>query len=327
MKLHCINGNFAVINSNRYIKTSVMATILTVILAAADLLWGGSLGLSGVHVIWKLRAPRVLTAILAGSSLALAGTQMQSILRNPLADPHIMGVSSGASLGAAIATMLGGSLTGIFHGVSVTLAAFAGALASASVILAVSRRFASSTTLLIFGVMLGFIVNAVVSILQFSSDAESLKTFYSWSAGSFSHTTMPQIAVIGIVLAIGFMLAFRERKGLDIILFGDEYARMSGADTGKIRVTAILSCCLVTAAVTAFCGPLGFAGIVAPHIARAMTGTSSHRVILPVSLLTGSVITLGADLISQLSPAPLPVSGTMALIGIPVILYILLKKP
>ena len=327
MKLHCINGNFAVMNSNRYIKTSVMATILTVILAAADLLWGGSLGLSGVHVIWKLRAPRVLTAILAGSSLALAGTQMQSILRNPLADPHIMGVSSGASLGAAIATMLGGSLTGIFHGVSVTLAAFAGALASASVILAVSRRFASSTTLLIFGVMLGFIVNAVVSILQFSSDAESLKTFYSWSAGSFSHTTMPQIAVIGIVLAIGFMLAFRERKGLDIILFGDEYARMSGADTGKIRVTAILSCCLVTAAVTAFCGPLGFAGIVAPHIARAMTGTSSHRVILPVSLLTGSVITLGADLISQLSPAPLPVSGTMALIGIPVILYILLKKP
>ena len=138
---------------------------------------------------------------------------------------------------------------------------------------------------------------------------------------------MPQIAVIGIVLAIGFMLAFRERKGLNIILFGDEYARMSGADTGKIRVTAILSCCLVTAAVTAFCGPLGFAGIVAPHIARAMTGTSSHRVILPVSLLTGSVITLGADLISQLSPAPLPVSGTMALIGIPFILYILLKRP
>lgn len=313
-------------NSKRHIKALVMATVLTVILAAADILWGGSLGLSGMHVVWKLRAPRVLTAILAGSSLALAGTQMQSILRNPLADPHIMGVSSGASLGAAIATMLGGSLTGIFHGASVTLAAFAGALASASVILAVSRKFTSATTLLIFGVMLGFIVNAVVSILQFSSDAESLKIFYSWSAGSFSHTTIPQIAVIGIALAIGFALAFRERKGLDIILFGDEYARMSGADTGRIRVTAILSCCLVTAAVTAFCGPLGFAGIVAPHIARAMTGTSSHRVILPVSLLTGSVITLGADLISQLSPAPLPVSSTMALIGIPVILYILLKR-
>lgn len=117
-------------NSKRHIKALVMATVLTVILAAGDILWGGSLGLSGMHVVWKLRAPRVLTAILAGSSLALAGTQMQSILRNPLADPHIMGVSSGASLGAAIATMLGGSLTGIFHGASVTLAAFAGALAS-----------------------------------------------------------------------------------------------------------------------------------------------------------------------------------------------------
>lgn len=313
-------------NSKRHISILVTGTVLTLILAAADLLWGGSLGLSGLHLMWKIRAPRVITAILAGASLALAGTQMQSILRNPLADPHIMGVSSGASLGAAVATMLGGGLTGIFHGASVTLAAFAGALASALLILAVSRKLASATTLLIFGVMLGFIVNAVVSILQFSSDAESLKIFYSWSAGSFSHTVTPQLAVIGTTLAIGFTLAFRERKGLDIILFGDEYARMSGADPGRIRLISILSCCLVTAAVTAFCGPLGFAGIVAPHIARAMTGTSSHAKVLPASLLTGAMITLAADLISQLSPVPVPVAGTMALIGIPIILYILLKR-
>ena len=158
---------------------------ILIMLACWDLLHGG---LASGQVLWHLRTPRVLTALLAGAALALAGTQMQSILRNPLADPHIMGVSSGASLGAAIATMLGGGLTGIFHGASVTLAAFAGALASALLILAVSRKLASATTLLIFGVMLGFIVNAVVSILQFSSDAESMKIFYSWSAGSFSHT-------------------------------------------------------------------------------------------------------------------------------------------
>lgn len=305
---------------------SVGVTAL-IILVVSDLLWGGSSGASNPLIIWKLRFPRVLTATLAGASLSLAGAQMQSILRNPLADPHIMGVSSGASLGAAVATMLGGGLTGIFQGASVTLAAFAGALATASVILAVSEKIRSATTLLVFGVMLGFIVNAIVSILQFSSDAESLKIFYSWSAGSFSHTTSVQIIVAATALAAGLLLAYRQRKGLDIILFGDEYARMSGADTGRIRLISILSCCLTTAAVTAFCGPIGFVGIVAPHIARAATGTAAHGRILPASLLTGALIGVAADLISQLSPAPLPIAATMALVGTPVILYILLKKP
>lgn len=301
-------------------------TVLSV-LAAADLLWGGSAGAgAGAAVLWRLRAPRVVTAMLAGAALSLAGAQMQSILRNPLADPHIMGVSSGASLGAALATMWGGSLGGMAQGLSLTAASFAGALISALIILAVSERFRSATTLLIFGVMLGFIVNAIVSILQFSSDAESLKIFYSWSAGSFSNTSWQQTGVIAAAALIGFLMAFRGRKGLDIILFGDEYAAMAGADTGKIRLKAILSCCIMTAAVTAFCGPLGFVGITAPHIARALTGTSSHARILPACMLTGAGISLTADLISQLSPTPLPAAATMALVGIPVILYILLKK-
>lgn len=310
----------------RDIKVVIAGAVLLAVLAAIDLIWGGSSGAGNPLIIWRLRAPRVLTAILSGASLALAGAQMQSILRNPLADPHIMGVSSGASLGAALAVMSAGSISGIFLGLSVTMAAFAGALVTALILLAVSKKFGSATTLLIFGVMLGFIVNAVVSILQFTSDAESLKIFYSWSAGSFSHTTWPQIIVMATALLIGFTVAFRMRKGLDIILFGDEYAEMAGALTSRIRLKAILSCCLVTAAVTAFCGPLGFAGIVAPHIARAMTGTSSHGRILPVSLLTGAAIALTADLISNLSPTPLPAASTMALVGIPVILYILLRK-
>lgn len=332
-------SNFARMKNRRDIYIWCIGGALLVVLAVADLLWGGGIRLmqdeAGAQVLLHLRAPRAVTALLAGAALALAGAQMQSVLRNPLADPHIMGVSAGASLGAALATMCGGFPTaglsaglssGGFHGISIAIASFVGALAASAVILAASKRFRSAGTLLIFGVMLGFIVNALVSILQFSSDAESLKIFYSWSAGSFSHTTWPQIIMITAALLLGLIPAWRGRKGLDIILFGDEYATLAGADTRKIRLRAILSCCILTGAVTAFCGPLGFVGIAAPHIAKGFARTSVHSRILPMTLLTGAFIGLAADFISRLSATPLPVASTMALIGIPVILYILLKK-
>lgn len=310
----------------KYATAGALAVLCA--MAATDMLCGGA-EVSAL-VLWHLRAPRIATALLAGAALSLAGAQMQSVLRNPLADPHIMGVSSGASLGAALATMWGGraGLTGtVAQGISIAGAAFTGALLSAAVILTVSRRFRNASTLLIFGVMLGFIVNALVSILQFSSDAESLKLFYSWSAGSFSNTTWPQIAIMGIALIIGFVIAYRSRKGLDIILFGDEFAAMAGAGVTGIRLRALLSSCIVTGAVTAFCGPLGFVGIIAPHIARSLCRTSAHAVILPASLLTGCIISLAADLLSQVAATPLPTASTMAIVGIPVILYILIKKP
>lgn len=314
---------FAVMNMKRKNRAMFIGICLLAVMAAADLLCGGA---ADAHIMKLLRIPRVTTAMLAGAALALSGIQMQSIFRNPLADPHIMGVSSGASLGAAVATMLCGH-AGTLFGLPVALCAFAGALASALLILAVSRRFRNATTLLIFGIMLGFIVNAIVSILQFSTDAESLKIFYSWSAGSFSTSTWQQIFLIGLALIIGLAIASFNHKGLDIILFGDEFAEMAGADVRKIRLSALMSCCMMTGAVTAFCGPIGFVGIVAPHIARAAMKTSSHRIILPATMISGAAISIGADIISQLSPSPLPVAGTMALVGIPIILYILLKKP
>lgn len=305
----------------RNIVAGIIGLAVLVVLAAADLFCGGAADSQVLHL---LRAPRVATALLTGAALALSGTQMQSIFRNPLADPHIMGVSAGASLGAAIATMSAISPSG---GLSVALAASVGAMASALIILLASKKFHSASTLLIFGIMLGFIVNALVAILQFSTDAESLKIFYSWSAGSFSTTTWSDIITLAIAVLIGTALAIAGRKGLDIILFGDEFAQMAGAKVGNIRLTALLSCCIMTGAVTAFCGPLGFVGITAPHIARWMFGTSSHKVIIPASILTGGIISIAADLISQLSPSPLPTASTMALVGIPVILYILIGKP
>ena len=293
----------------------------------ADLCAGdGGFSWADGAVLWKLRVPRVLTALLSGASLALAGAQMQGIFRNPLADPHIMGVSGGAGLGAAIAALAAGTTAGWFGGMTLALSAFAGALGTSVLIVAVSSRVRSTTTLLIFGVMLGFIFSAVSSILQYSAREESLKLFYSWMAGSFSGTRYGEIAGIAGALLIGAILALRSGKGLDLILFGDDFAELSGASVRAIRFRTMLGASLIAATVTAFCGPVGFVGIIAPHLARRLTGTSRHRTVLPFSMLTGAFLALCADILANLWKVPLPAGSTLALIGIPLILVILLRN-
>ena len=287
---------------------------------------GGGFSWADGAVLWKLRVPRVLTALLSGASLALAGAQMQGIFRNPLADPHIMGVSGGAGLGAAIAALAAGTTAGWFGGMTLALSAFAGALGTSVLIVAVSSRVRSTTTLLIFGVMLGFIFSAVSSILQYSAREESLKLFYSWMAGSFSGTRYGEIAGIAGALLIGAILALRSGKGLDLILFGDDFAELSGASVRAIRFRTMLGASLIAATVTAFCGPVGFVGIIAPHLARRLTGTSRHRTVLPFSMLTGAFLALCADILANLWKVPLPAGSTLALIGIPLILVILLRN-
>ncbi len=307
--------------SQRHIIVIATGIVLLAIACLADITWGGY---AGSDILLHLRLPRMATALFAGAAMALSGAQIQSIFRNPLADPHIMGISSGAALGAALTTMYAGASLG---GTPVAIAAAAGAAGAASIILYASGRFRNASILLIFGVMLGFIITAIVSILQFSSDAESLKIFYSWSAGSFSNTTWTETVIIAGTLAAGLIIASFNHKGLDLILFGDEFTELSGGTPSKIRLSALLSCSLMTGAVTAFCGPLGFVGIIGPHIAKALLSTSAHKAVLPASLLTGGLIGVCADLISRMTPSPMPVASTMALLGIPVILYIMLKRP
>ena len=304
-------------------KIIYMSSTITMLILAciADVMWGGH---ANMDIMLHLRLPRTATALLAGAAMALSGSQMQSIFRNPLADPHIMGISSGASLGAALTTMYAGAA---LAGVPIAISASIGAAAAAAVILYASKKFSNASVLLIFGVMLGFIVTAAVTVLQFSSDAESLKSYYSWSAGSFSNTTWAETSIIAGALVLGLIISLRNQKGLDLILFGDEFTKLSGGNPSKIRLSALVSCSLMTGAVTAFCGPLGFVGIIGPHIAKALLGTSSHRSVLPASLLTGGFIGVCADLISRMTPSPMPVASTMALLGIPAILYIMLKKP
>ena len=308
-------------NKRRHILFLIISLVLLIVTCIADLTWGG---IADADIMMHLRLPRMATALLAGAAMALSGSQMQSIFRNPLADPHIMGISSGAALGAALATMHTGAA---LAGMSIAISASIGAAGAAGIILYASGRFRNASILLIFGVMLGFIITAIVSILQFSSDAESLKSFFSWSAGSFSNTTWGETAIIACTLAAGLIIASFNHKGLDLILFGDEFTELSGGIPSKIRLSALLSCSLMTGAVTAFCGPLGFVGIIGPHIAKALLGTSAHKAVLPASLLTGGLIGVCADMISRMTPSPVPVASTMALLGIPVILYIMLKRP
>ena len=366
----------------RHTRTIIICILLVSIAAAGDIIAGGN---APAEVFWLLRIPRTLTAVLSGALLALAGAQMQAVFRNPLADPHIMGVSSGAGLGAAIATLAGarifhsitspagragagdmtgdiiagtggagdmtgniiagtagaGDMTGniiagtaairpdidgILQGISLAGAASLGALLVSLLVIYISRKVKGTDTLLIFGVMTGFAVNAIISILQSGADPESLRIFYSWSAGSFTNCNYTGIAVITAAGIIGSCLAFNRTKGLDILLFGDEYSSLSGAMPEKIRWVSLTGCCIMTGAVTAFCGPIGFVGIIAPHIARRITGTAVHRIVLPVSMATGGACAAAADILSRATPVPVPAGSTMALIGIPVILYIMLRN-
>ena len=310
------------------------SALAVVLLALADLMAGGvSLGFGEVFrgltghgaaadIVLGIRLPRMLTALVCGASLALGGAQMQAVFRNPLADPHIMGVSGGAGLGAAVAAV---SLAGT---ALLAVSAFAGALAASALVLIASSKFRSGNTLLLFGVMLGFIFSAITSVLQYTAGEEGLKLFYSWAAGTFTSVSMSQDASLCGALCIGLLLAVINAKGLDIILFGEEYTALAGASSRRIRFLAILSCCVMTGVVTAFCGPLGFVGIVAPHAARFLCRTSVHRAIIPASILCGAILALLADIFSQL-PAihtPLPAGSTLALLGIPLILVIMLSS-
>lgn len=300
-----------------------------VILAmSADLLVGGAgFGVPDHVIFMRLRLPRMLTAALSGAALALAGLQMQTIFSNPLADPHIMGVSAGAGTGAAIATLLiGTSLPVALSGLTVVSAAFAGALLTSALVVLVASKMRSGTTLLIFGVMLGFVFSAITSILEYSANAESLKVFYSWSAGSFIGNGLDGIVVIAVALAIGLVLALLNSRNLDVTLFGEEYSTLVGVSPSKVRNISMIGSCLMAGAVTAFCGPLGFVGIAAPHIARATVGSSVHIKTIPATILIGIGLSLVADILSQSFPRPIPVGSTLAIIGIPIILYILLKR-
>lgn len=286
------------------------------------------------NILFQFRLPRALTALLAGAALSLCGLQMQTLFRNPLADPYILGISSGSGLGVGV-FLMGLSAWGLHSlpswltGATTILPAWAGAFLFTALILWASSRLKDNLSLLIFGVMLGSVGSAVISLLQYVSQAEALKNYVLWSMGSFSGTDLSQVGILAGLTLVGIVLSFSNTKNLNVLHLGEQYAISLGLSPKKMRRRILLAVAILAGSTTAFCGPIGFVGIAVPHIARILFRDADHRRLLPATLLTGCCVMLLADCIAQLpgSSGIIPINTVCALLGIPVILMIILKQP
>jgi iron complex transport system permease protein len=276
-------------------------------------------------ILTRFRLPRLATALLAGAALPACGLQMQTLFRNPLAGPYVLGISSGASFGAAL-VVLGAGATGIVSGWSLALAAWTGAALVMVLLLFVSLRIRDVTTILILGVMFSSGIAAVISIMQYFSQATALKSFVIWSMGSLGNVTgtrltIMAIAIVPLLLATGFYT-----KVLNGLMLGEDYAVSMGIRIRFTRIIIFATTSLLAGTVTAFCGPIGFIGLAVPHIARFLFRRSDHRILMPATILTGMVVLTLADIVSQLpgTDRVLPINAVTSLMGIPVVIWLVM---
>ena len=284
-------------------------------------------------IVLSFRLPKALTAVLTGAALSLAGLQMQTVFRNPLAGPYVLGISAGASLGVAL-FVLGFSSTlalGLFSATGalpLALVAWLGSFLVMLLVLYVSARVNDIMTLLILGILFTSAVTAIVSILQYFSSESMLKAFIIWTMGSLGSVTKSQLAVLAPAIGAGIVLALLKVKDLNAFLLGEDYARSLGVSIKTSRIIIFLSASLLAGTITAFCGPIGFIGIAVPHICRVLFKTANHLVMVPAVIITGSIVMLFSDIVSQLPgmQTTLPLNSVTALIGIPVIIWMIVKN-
>ena len=281
------------------------------------------------NILLHLRLPKMITAILAGASLSVAGLMMQTLFRNPLAGPYILGVSSGASLGVALVTMVTTILPLAFslspHSLIAT-SAIIGSMLTMMLVMLFARRIRSNVTLLIVGMMVGNIAGALVNMIQNFANPDSLKLFIVWTLGSLSGVSWDELPILTIGIVLAAILVLMLIKPLNGLLLGEDYARGLGIHVERIRWMMVLASCLLAGSVTAFCGPIAFIGVAVPHIARGIFATSNHRLTVPASALIGANILLVCDILCNLGTYSLPISTMSALFGAPIILWIVLKK-
>ena len=282
-------------------------------------LTGGDCPRTTAKIVLNIRLIKAVVALLAGAALSVSGLQMQTLFRNPLAGPYVLGISSGASLGVALVVLAGGGSS-----IGAASAAWAGAAAVLFVIAAVGHRIKDIMVILILGMMFSSGVGAVVQILQYLSKEEALKAFVIWTMGSLGDVTVQQLAVLVPSVVIGLLLAIATIKPLNLLLFGEEYAVTMGLDIRRSRRLLFLSTTLLAGTVTAFCGPIGFVGLAMPHVARMLFRNSDHRVLLPGTLLSGASVLLLCDLVSKLFT--LPINAITALLGIPIVVWVVLRS-
>ena len=287
------------------------------------------------NIIWKSRVPQALTALVAGAGLAVSGLLMQTVFRNPLAGPSVLGISSGASLGVACVVLLSGSLGGValsrmgyLGEMALSVAAIIGALSVMALIVFVSQKVKGNVTLLIIGVMIGYVATAIIGVLKYFSVEEDIRAYVIWGLGSFSRVAGDQMILFVIIMVLLLPLSFLLVKTLNLLLLGDGYARNLGLNIRRARFQVITCAGVLVAIVTAYCGPIMFIGLAVPHLCRAMFRTSDHRILLPSTLLTGSAVALACNLIAGMPgfEGALPVNSVTALVGAPVVASVLFGK-
>lgn len=284
-------------------------------------------------IIMQFRLPKAITALLVGIALSLSGLQMQTVFRNPMAGPYVLGVSSGASLGVAVVIL---GFTSNFapeniHNLGnwiLVVSAWAGAAAVMMLIMFISGRIKDIMTILIIGIMLASGISALVSIMQYFSNESMLKAYVIWTMGSLGNLSSSQLKVLAVSVTAGTVLSILSVKILNALLLGENYARSIGLNIRFSRIFIFACTSILAGSVTAFCGPIGFIGIAVPHITRNLFRTSDHRILVPGSIITGGIIMVLSDLISQLpgSENVLPVNSVTSLIGIPVVLWVILSN-
>jgi len=299
-----------------------------------DILLGGNSSKSSWElIILHFRLPKAITAILVGSGLAISGLLMQTLFRNPLAGPFVLGISSGASLGVAL-LILG---SGIFGGVLATIAfsnwglAIASSLGAALVLMAVlvtANKVRNTMSILIIGLMFGTVTSAIISVLTFFSDAEKIQQFIFWSFGSLGNLSWNEVLVFFIIYLVGILVLLKVIKPLNTFLLGENYSKSLGIDIKKSRIIILLITSLLTGVITAFAGPIAFIGLAVPHITKLVFKTSNHKTLLPAVAILGAIVLLVCDLIAQLptSEFTLPINAVTSLFGAPVVIWLLIRK-
>ena len=284
------------------------------------------------EIIWQFRLPKALTATLVGSSLAVSGLLMQTLFKNPLADPYVLGISSGASLGVALLIMASGAswipIFMVTSGWGQIFAAIIGALLILMLVLLFSTRINDTVSLLIVGMMFGSITGALVNVLQSITNPDALKIFVIWTMGSLSAVSWEYMYIMFPMLFAGLLISLLLPKQLNALLLGENYAKSIGVTVFRLRFIIILVTCLLAGAATAFTGPIAFIGVAVPHIIRGIFRSPDHRIILPGSILGGAILLLMCDIVSQLpgSEYTLPINSVSAIIGAPIIIWIIFKN-
>ena len=302
--------------------------------AVCDILMGNEVEkASWSFIVWESRFPQCITALLCGAALSVSGLMLQTVFSNPLADPSILGISSGASLGVALVMLAGGGtiVTGAFAlsgFLSVIVGAFAGASVVMGLILFLSTLIRNSVMLLIAGIMIGYITSSAISLLNFFATAEGVHSYMIWGLGNFGGVSLQQLPVFSAVTLLGLFTAVLLIKPLNALLLGPRYAENLGVNIRRIRNLLLIATGLLTAVTTSFCGPVAFIGLAVPHIARLMLGTSNHNSLLPVTLLTGSAMALLCNLICVLpgEAGIIPLNAVTPILGAPVIIYVIINQ-